>query len=164
MTIQNEEEYRLGMSRLDALDSANPANLAEMEALGHALEAYEDRQGHAPSARIQLAAQGALGQDPRTGHLRPVIDFLLAKGNRPSHWWHKDGFWFDQGGELHYTFTDAIDAAELRTHFVFPPSIHVSDDGVIRDGLNHFAIYHSRPAAPFSFELPPETGAPGMPR
>lgn len=164
MTIQNEEEYRLGMRRLDALDSANLANLAEMEALGHALEAYEDRQGYAPSAPIQLDAQGAEhgpGHDPRTDHLRPVIDFLLAKGNRPSHWWHEDGFWFDQGGELHYTFTDPIDAAELRARFAFPPSIHVSDDGAIKDGLNHFDIYHSRPAEPLSFELPPEMGASG---
>ena len=36
------------MRRLEALDSTNPDNLAEMEALGNALEAYEDRQGHAP--------------------------------------------------------------------------------------------------------------------
>jgi hypothetical protein len=160
MTIQNEEEYRLGMRRLNALDSANPANLTEMEALGNALEAYEDRQGHALSARIQLAAQGA-EHDSRAGHLRPVIDFLLAKGNCPSHWWHKDGFWFDQGGELHYTFTDPIDAAELRAHFAFPPSITLSDDGTIKDGPNRFDIYYDRPAEPFSFELPPKTGAPG---
>ena len=163
MTIQNEAEYQLGMSRLESLDSTNPDNLAEMEALGNALEAYEDRQGHAPlwphapSARIQLAAQGAEhgpGHNPRTDHLRPVIGFLLAKGNRPSHWWHESGFWFDQGGELHYTFTDPIDAAELREHFAFPPSIHLCDDGTIQDGLNHFAIYYDRPAKPFSFELP----------
>ena len=168
MTIQNEEEYQLGMSRLDTLDSANAANLAEMEALGHALEAYEDRQGHAPlrphapCARIQLAAQGAEhgpGHDPRTDHLRPVIDFLLTKGNRPSHWWHEDGFWSDQGGELHYTFTDPIDAAELREHFAFPPSIHVSDDGRIKDGLNHFDISYDRPAPLFSFEGLPTTPA-----
>ena len=36
------------MSRLEVLDSINPANLAEMEALGNALEAYEDSHGHAP--------------------------------------------------------------------------------------------------------------------
>jgi hypothetical protein len=36
------------MSRLEALDSNNPVNLAEMEALGNALEAYEDSHGHAP--------------------------------------------------------------------------------------------------------------------
>ena len=36
------------MSRLEALDSNNAANLAEMEALGNALEAYEDSHGHAP--------------------------------------------------------------------------------------------------------------------
>jgi hypothetical protein len=105
--------------------------------------------------KIQLAAQGAEhgpGHDPRTDHLRPVIDFLLAKGNRPSHWWHESGFWFDQGGELHYTFTDPIDAAELREHFAFPPSIHVSDEGAIKDGPNHFDIYYDRPAKPMSFE------------
>ena len=169
MTIQNEVEYQLGMRRLEALDSTNPANLVEMEALGNALEAYEDRQGHAPlrprapGAQIQLAAQGehGPGRDARTDYLRPVIDFLLAKGNRPSHWWHKSGFWFDQGGELHYTFIDPIDAAELRAHFDFPPSIHVSDDGTIKDGPNHFDIYYERPAKPFAFGLPPETGAPG---
>ena len=67
--------------------------------------------------KLPIAAQGTEhgpGHDPRTDHLRPVIDFLLAKGNRPSHWWHESGFWFDQGGELHFTFTDPIDAAELR--------------------------------------------------
>jgi hypothetical protein len=111
--------------------------------------------------KIQLAAQGAEhgpGHDPRTDHLRPVIEFLLAKGNRPSHWWHESGFWFDQGGELHYTFTDPIDAAELREHFDFPPSIRLSDDGAIRDGPNHFDIYYDRPAKRFSFEgLPAAT-------
>ena len=40
--------YQVGMSRLEFLDSINPANLAEMEALGNALEAYEDSHGHAP--------------------------------------------------------------------------------------------------------------------
>ena len=113
--------------------------------------------------KIQLAAQGAEhgpGHDPRTDHLRPVIDFLLAKGNRPSHWWHESGFWFDQGGELHFTFTDPIDAAELREHFDFPPSIRISDDGVIKDGPNHFDIYYDRPAKPMLFEGLPATAAP----
>ncbi len=169
MTIQNEAEYQVGMSRLEALDSTNPANLAEMEALGNALEAYEDRHGHAPlrphapSARIQLAAQGAEhgpGHDPRTDHLRPVIEFLLAHGNRPAGW-RGDAFWGDQGGEEHYTFTDPIDAAQLREQFAFPASIRVYDDGSIKDSLNRVAIYYDRPATPLSFELPPETGAPG---
>lgn len=48
MTIQNEAAYQAGMSRLESLDSNNPDNLSEMEALGNALEAYEDSQGHAP--------------------------------------------------------------------------------------------------------------------
>ena len=109
--------------------------------------------------KIELAPQGTehgLGHDPRTDHLRPVIDFLLAKGNRPSHWWHESGFWSDQGGELHYSFTDPIDAAELREHFDFPPSIQVYDDGHIKDGLNRFDIYYDHPPAPWSFELTPE--------
>ena len=68
MTIQNEGEYQEGMSRLESLDSTNPHHLAEMEALGNALEAYEDRQGHAPlrlhapSARIQLGVLVAKGR------------------------------------------------------------------------------------------------------
>jgi len=41
-------DYQLAMSRLESLDSINPHNLAEMEALGNALEAYKDSQGHAP--------------------------------------------------------------------------------------------------------------------
>jgi len=48
MTIQTDAEYQAGMSRLEALDSNNPANLAEMETLGNALEVYEDSHGHAP--------------------------------------------------------------------------------------------------------------------
>lgn len=48
MTIQNEVDYQLGMNRLESLDSTNPNDLAEMEALGNALEAYEDSHGHAP--------------------------------------------------------------------------------------------------------------------
>ena len=39
---------------------------------------------------IQLAAQEASGHDPRTDHLRPVIEHLLAQGNRPAHWWHAE--------------------------------------------------------------------------
>ncbi len=48
MTVQNELDYQEGMRRLEALSSTNPADVAEMEALGNALEAYEDRHGHAP--------------------------------------------------------------------------------------------------------------------
>lgn len=48
MTIQNDAAYQVGMSRLESLDSTNPDHLAEMEALGNALEAYEDGHGHAP--------------------------------------------------------------------------------------------------------------------
>lgn len=82
MTIQNEANYQLGMSRLESLDSTNPYDVAEMETLGNALEAYEDSHGHAPLSpdtlisRIQLAAQGSEqgpGHDPRTDHLRLAL-------------------------------------------------------------------------------------------
>jgi hypothetical protein len=46
--------------------------------------------------KTELAAWGS-NHDPRTGHLRPVMAFLLARGNRQSHWWPESGFWFDQG-------------------------------------------------------------------
>jgi hypothetical protein len=107
--------------------------------------------------KIELAAQGAehgLGHDPRTDHLRPVLDFLIAQGNRPAQWWHADGWRSDPGGELHYTFTNPINAAELREHFAFPDSIRVDEDGSIRDSLNRVDISHDRPQAPLSFEIP----------
>ncbi|OGX92084.1 hypothetical protein BEN49_17215 [Hymenobacter coccineus] len=64
MTIQNEAAYQAGMSRLEALDSNNPANLAEMEALGNALEAYEDSQGHAPVRPDSLVFRTKAGLSP----------------------------------------------------------------------------------------------------
>ncbi len=105
--------------------------------------------------KIEIAAQGAPGHDPRTGHLRPVIEYLLAQGNTPAGW-RGDAFWGDQGGEEHYTFTDPIDAAQLREHFAFPPSIRVYDDGAIQDSLNRVDISPGRPHRLFSFEQPEE--------
>jgi hypothetical protein len=160
MIIQHEAAYQAGTSRLDSLDSSNPVNLPEMEALGNALEAYEDRQGHAPlrpgapSTKIRLAAEGSSqgpGHDPRTDHLRPVIDFLLAQGNTPAGW-RGDAFSFDQGGEGHYTFTGPIDAAQLRERFAFPASIRVYDDGSIKDSLNRVDIGQESLRLVFSFE------------
>ena len=156
MTIQNEVDYQLGMSSLESLDSTNPQHLAEMEALGYALETYEDRHGHAPlrpgapSFPIQLAAQGT-DHDPRTAHLRPVIEYLLAQGNTPAGW-RGDAFTFDQGGEGHYTFTGPLDAAQLRERFAFPASIRVYDDGSIKDSLNRVDISQELPRQLFSFE------------
>ena len=94
--------------------------------------------------KILLATQGAehgSGHDPRTDHLRPVIEFLLAQGNTPG-----------PGGELHYAFTEPIDAAQLREHFAFPATIVLDDAGTIRDGANRVDIYHQQPAKRFSFE------------
>ena len=97
-----------------------------------------------------LAAQGG-EHDPRTAHLRPVIEYLLAQGNTPAGW-RGDAFSFDQGGEGHYLFAGPLDAAELRERFAFPASIRVYDDGSIKDSLNRVDISQDYPRRPFSFE------------
>jgi len=48
MVIQTETEYQAGMARLESLLTANPRDFAEMEALGAALDTYENDNGHAP--------------------------------------------------------------------------------------------------------------------
>ncbi|MCI1189886.1 hypothetical protein MON38_20885 [Hymenobacter sp. DH14] len=101
--------------------------------------------------KTQLAAQGG-DHDPRTDHLRPVIEYLLAQGNTPAGR-HGDAFAFDQGGEGHYLFVDPLDAAELRKRFAFPASIRVYDDGSIKDSLNRVEISQILPRRLFSFEL-----------
>jgi len=101
--------------------------------------------------RIQLAAQGG-DHDPRTAHLRPVIEYLLAQGNTLASW-RGDAFAFDQGGEGHYLFAGPIDVAQLREQFVFPASIQLYDDGSIKDSLNRVDISQAHPHRLFSFEL-----------
>lgn len=91
--------------------------------------------------RIQLAAQGG-DHNPRTDHLRPVIEYLLAQGSTPAGW-SGDAFAFDQGGEGHYLFAGPIDAAQLREQFAFPASIWVYEDGYIKGSLKRVDI---RPA------------------
>jgi len=105
--------------------------------------------------KLALAAEGGPGHDPRTAHLRPVIEYLLAQGNTPAGW-RGDAFSFDQGGEGHYTFTGPIDAAQLREQFAFPASIRVYEDGSIKDSLNRVDISQELPRRPFSFEQPQE--------
>lgn len=102
--------------------------------------------------RIQLAAQGASGHDPRTDHLHPVIEHLLARGNRPAHWWHADEWRSGPGGKLQYAFIAPLDAAELRERFSFPLSIQVQEGGSTKYHPNRVAIYHERPAQSFTFE------------
>ena len=46
--------------------------------------------------KLAIPAQG-VGPDPRTGHLRPVIEYLLTQSNRPAHSWHEDGWRSDPG-------------------------------------------------------------------
>ena len=113
--------------------------------------------------KIRLTAQGDVhgsGLDLRTDHLRPVIEYLLAQGNRPAHWWHEDGWRSDPGGELHYAFTDPIDAAQVRERFTFPASIRVYDNGSIKDSLNRVNISQESPGLLFSFEGLPATTDP----
>ena len=101
--------------------------------------------------KLTLAAQGGPGHDPRTAHLRPVIEYLLAQGNTPAGW-RGDAFAFDQGGEGHYLFAGPINAAQLREQFAFPASIRVYEDGSIKDSLNRVDISQALPPRPFSFE------------
>jgi len=106
-------------------------------------------------SKLLIAAQGTEhgpGRDPRTDHLRPVIEFLLAQGNTPAGW-RGDAFAFDQGGEGHYLFTNPIDAAQLREHFAFPNFICLDDAGTIRDGMNRVDISYDQPMLPLSFEI-----------
>jgi len=100
--------------------------------------------------KLALAAQGG-DHDPRTDHLRPVIEYLLAQGNTPAGW-RGDAFSFDQGGEGHYTFTDFLNAAQLHEHFAFPASIRVYEDGSIKDSLNRVDISQESPPLVFNFE------------
>ena len=85
-----------------------------------------------------------------------MLEFLLAHGNRRAHSWPPDGWRSDLGGELHYYFTEPLNAAQLREHFSFPDSIQVEEDGSIRDYLNRVDIRHERLVRFLSFELSPE--------
>ena len=107
--------------------------------------------------KIQLAAQGAPGHDPRTAHLHPVIEYLLAQGNTPASW-RGDAFAFDQGGEGHYLFAGPLDAVQLREQFAFPASIRVYDDGSMKDSLSRVDISQALLPRLFSFEQPLTAG------
>lgn len=59
-----------------------------------------------------------------THHLRPIIDFLKARGNAPA---TGDQFYYTRDG---YGFAQPLDVAVLRAHFEFPPSIHLTATSV----------------------------------
>ena len=85
-----------------------------------------------------------------TDHLLPVIAFLKAQGYEPA---TGDGFYFDRDGLGTYGFTQPLDTQLLQEHFTFPPSIHLSVDG-LHDSRHFVRIQHT-PDAPvrrFSFE------------
>lgn len=83
----------------------------------------------------------------------PSRELTTAQGNRPAQWWHKDEWLSDPGGEVHYAFTNPIDAAQRPEHFAFSPPIVLDDDGCIRDRVNRVSIYYNQHAKPLYFDL-----------
>ncbi|KUG09211.1 hypothetical protein [Solirubrum puertoriconensis] len=86
-----------------------------------------------------------------TDHLLPVIDFLKAQGNAPA---GPDKFTFNRDGLGVYAFQQPVDVEQLRAHFDFPPSIHLSADG-LHDSRHFVRVQQATPllARRFSFEL-----------
>ncbi|MFD2719869.1 hypothetical protein ACFST9_14165 [Hymenobacter monticola] len=86
-----------------------------------------------------------------TDHLLPVIDFLKAQGNTPA---AGDAFQVNRDGLGTYGFTQPLDVALLQEHFVFPPTIKLSVDG-LHDSRHFVRIAQAipnQPARKFSFE------------
>ena len=88
--------------------------------------------------------------DFRTAHLQPVIDFLKAQGYEPA---TGDQFQYNRDGLGVYGFTQRLDVDLLQQHFDFPPSIHLSVDG-LHDSRHFVRIQHTpdQPVRRFSFE------------
>ena len=96
-----------------------------------------------------IAQDAPNGSD--TDHLLPVIEFLKAQGNTPA---TGDKFDFNRDGLGTYGFTEPLDLALLQEHFVFPPTIKLSADGL--HDTRHFVRISqgspSQPARKLSFE------------
>ena len=86
-----------------------------------------------------------------TDHLLPVIEFLKSQGNAPV---GADAFEFNRDGLGEYGFTKPLDIASLQQHFVFPPTIVLSTDGL--HDTRHFARLRqgqpNQPVRKLSFE------------
>jgi len=96
--------------------------------------------------RIEADASSPNGTD----HLLPVIAFLKVQGNTPA---ADDAFQYNRDGLGVYGFAQPVDVALLQAHFDFPPSIHLSVDG-LHDSRHFVRIQHTptRPVRRFSFE------------
>ena len=57
MEIKNETDYQAAMQRLEYLVDHEPENLAEITALGHMVNAYENDNGHRPVHPDSLIAR-----------------------------------------------------------------------------------------------------------
>ncbi|GGG59639.1 hypothetical protein [Hymenobacter glacieicola] len=86
-----------------------------------------------------------------TDHLLPVIDFLKARGYTPA---TGDRFDFNRDGLGTYGFTEPLNVALLQEHFVFPPTITLSGEG-LHDTRHFVRIGQGTPTPPartLSFE------------
>jgi hypothetical protein len=96
-----------------------------------------------------IAQDAPNGSD--TDHLLPVIDFLKAQGYTPA---TGDKFDFNRDGLGTYGFQEPLDVALLQEHFVFPPTIKLSVDGL--HDTRHFVRIGqgnpNQPARKMSFE------------
>ena len=100
-------------------------------------------------AKTVIAQDAPNGSD--TDHLLPVIDFLKAQGNTPA---AGDEFQFNRDGLGTYSFNQPLDVASLQEHFVFPPTIKLSVDG-LHDTRHFVRIGQGNPSQPvrkLSFE------------
>lgn len=99
--------------------------------------------------KIVIEQDAPNGSD--TDHLLPVIDFLKAHGNTPA---ASNEFAFNRDGLGVYGFQEPLDVALLQEHFVFPPTIKLSVDG-LHDTRHFVRIAHgipNQPARKMSFE------------
>lgn len=79
--------------------------------------------------------------DDKTGHLRPIINFLIDQGNVPVH----EEFTWDKEGIGAFLFEKPIDAGLLKKTFDLPNSIHLAHDEfyggtTVWDSLNFLII------------------------
>ncbi len=106
-------------------------------------------------AMSQALTKTVIAQDAPNGsdtdHLLPVMNFLKAQGNTPA---TGDKFDFNRDGLGTYGFSQPLDVALLQEHFVFPPTIKLSVDGL--HDTRHFVRIGqgnpSQPARQMSFE------------
>ncbi len=66
--LHTEKEYQATMTRLEYLIDHEPGNLAEIKALGHAANEYENNHGHRPVAPTSLV--GILEREMVARHLK----------------------------------------------------------------------------------------------